>query len=67
MADATKRIIYIDPTTGIAAIVIPAPQSPRTLDEIVANRVPSGVQYSIVNVEDVPTDRAFRAAWKYEH
>tara|TARA_R100000742_G_C4180678_1_gene15918 strand:- start:79 stop:282 length:204 start_codon:yes stop_codon:yes gene_type:complete len=67
MADTTKRIIYNNPTTGIAAIIIPAPKSPRTLDEIIAQSVPSGVQHSIVNVEDVPTDRTFRSAWKYTH
>ena len=67
MTDTTKRIVYNDPTTGIAAIIIPAPESTRTLDELVARSVPSGVQHSIVNVEDVPTDRSFRDAWKYTH
>ena len=67
MTDTTKRIIYNDPTTGIAAIIIPAAKSSRTLDEIVANSVPSGVQHSIVNVGDVPSDRSFRNAWKYTH
>ena len=67
MADTTKRIIYNDPTTGRAAVIIPAPESPRTLDEIIAQSVPSGVQYSIVDWTEVPTDRSFRSAWKYTH
>jgi hypothetical protein len=58
-----QRIIY--PTdNGSLAILIPA-DCGLTIEEIAAKDVPSSKPYQIVAVEDIPTDRTFRAAWEY--
>lgn len=60
----TKRIIY--PFNGGVAIMVPAPQCELSIEEIAAKDVPTGVPYKIVDVEDIPTDRTFRAAWSID-
>jgi hypothetical protein len=62
----TKRIIYPIENGGVA-IIIPAPEAleTMTIEEIAAKDVPAGKPFKIVNTEDVPTDRTFRAAWEY--
>jgi hypothetical protein len=62
----TKRIIYPTDEGGVA-IVIPSPESleTMTIEEIAAKDVPAGKPFKIVNTEDVPSDRTFRAAWEY--
>lgn len=60
-----KRIIYPTPEGGVA-VIVPAPNCGLTIEEIAAKDVPTGVQYQIVNVEDIPTDRTFRNAWTME-
>ena len=62
MADQTKRILYKQ-DNGIVAIVIPAKNTTRTVEEIAAKDVPTGYKYKIVDEGDVPTDRSFRSAW----
>jgi len=60
-----KRIIY--PTTeGGVAIIVPAPECELTIEEIAAKDVPTGVEYKIIDTEEVPTDRTFRNAWEYQ-
>ena len=62
-----QRIIY--PTNdGGVAIIIPAPEylAEHTIEELIAKDVPEGKPYKIVDVEDIPTDRTFRAAWEYQ-
>lgn len=58
-----KRIIY--PKDDGVAIIIPAPECGLTIEEIAAKDVPAGVEYKIVDVSDIPTDRTFRNAWEY--
>lgn len=60
-----KRIIYPTPDGGVA-IIVPAPDCGLTIEDIAAKDVPRGVQYQIVNVADIPTDRTFRNAWTLE-
>lgn len=60
-----KRIIYLTDDGGVA-IIIPAPGCGLTIEEIVAKDVPAGVQYKIVDVSEIPTDRTFRDAWEYQ-
>lgn len=60
-----KRIIYPTPDGGVA-IIVPAPNCGLTIEEIAAKDVPRGVQYQIVDVADIPTDRTFRNAWTLE-
>lgn len=65
----TKRIIY--PTSeGGVAILIPAPEwlaeEGNTIEKLAEKDVPEGIEYKIVDTEEVPTDRTFRAAWEYQ-
>lgn len=60
-----QRIIYPTDDGGVA-IIIPAPDSGLTIEEIAAKDVPAGKPYQIVDVADIPTDRTFRNAWTYE-
>ncbi len=59
-----QRIIYPTDDGGVA-VIIPAPDSGLSIEEIAAKDVPSGKPYKIVDVSAVPSDRTFRAAWEY--
>jgi hypothetical protein len=59
-----KRIIYPNDEGGVS-IIIPAPNSGLTIEEIAAKDVPAGKPYKIVDASDIPSDRTFRAAWEY--
>ena len=59
-----KRIIYPTDDGGVA-VIVPAPNCGLTIEEIAAKDVPSGTDYQIVDVADVPSDRTFRNAWEY--
>tara|TARA_B100002019_G_scaffold185213_1_gene159946 strand:- start:2051 stop:2260 length:210 start_codon:yes stop_codon:yes gene_type:complete len=58
-----KRIIY-DNGEGGVSIIVPSPSCP-SLDKL-AEAVPAGRAYQIVDVSAVPSDRTFRNAWTYE-
>lgn len=60
-----KRIIYPTDDGGVA-VIIPAPNSGLTIEQIAAKDVPAGKEYQIVNTSDIPSDRTFRDAWEYE-
>lgn len=60
------RVIYPTDDGGVA-VVVPAPNSGLTIQEIAAKDVPSGKPYRIVDVNDVPSDRTFRGAWEYSN
>jgi ribosomal protein S12 len=61
-----QRIIYPTDEGGVA-VVIPAPEAleTMTIEQIAAKDVPAGVEYKIVDVSDILTDRTFRNAWEY--
>ena len=59
-----KRIIYPTDDGGVA-VIVPAPNSGLTIEQIAEKDVPNGVAYQIVDVTDVPSDRTFRNAWEY--
>jgi hypothetical protein len=59
-----KRIIYPTDDGGVA-VIVPAPNCGLTIEEIAAKDVPTGKDYQIVDVADVPSDRTFRNAWEY--
>ena len=61
----TQRIIYKTPEGGVA-VIIPAPDSGLTIQQIAAKDVPHGVPYEIVDAADIPQDRTFRNAWTLE-
>lgn len=59
-----QRIIYKNDEGGIS-IVVPAPECGLTIEEIAAKDVPSGKEYKIVDVSEIPEDRTFRNAWEW--
>ena len=59
-----KRIIYPTDDGGVA-VIVPAPNSGLTIEQIAAKDVPSGKDYQIVDVSEIPSDRTFRNAWEY--
>lgn len=61
----TQRIIYKTPEGGVA-VIVPAPDTGLTIQQIAAKDVPHGTPYEIVSVEDIPQDRTFRNAWTLE-
>ena len=60
-----ERIIYETEEGGVA-VIVPAPECGLTIEEIAAKDVPEGVNYHIVDVSEVPSDRTFRGAWSWE-
>ena len=58
-----KRIIYPNNYGGIS-VVIPAPNTKYTIEQLALKDVPAGKPYKIIENTDVPTDRTFRSAWE---
>ena len=58
-----KRIIY-DNGEGGVSILVPSTHCP-SLDKL-AEAVPAGKAYQIIDESAVPPDRTFRDAWIYE-
>jgi len=56
-----KRIIYKN-TNGTIAIIIPT-NCGLTVEQIAQKDVPTGLNYKIVNVSEISSDRTFRNAW----
>ena len=59
-----KRIIYPSDDGGVA-VIVPA-NCGLTIEQIAAKDVPTGKEYHIVDVADIPTDRTFRNAWEWQ-
>lgn len=59
-----QRLIYTDPIEGNLCIVTPTGERP--IEDVVAKAVPAGVAYKVVDASAIPTDRAFRDAWKLD-
>jgi len=59
-----KRIVYQNEEGGIS-IIVPA-DCGLTIEEIAAKDVPTGKEYHIVDVSEIPTDRTFRNAWTWQ-
>lgn len=57
-----QRIIYKNPD-GSISILIPAPDSGLTVAQIAAKDVPFGRPYKIVDMAELPQDRATRNEW----
>lgn len=60
-----KRIIYPTDDGGVA-IIVPAPGTGLTIEQIAQKDVPPGKPYQIIDAADVPDDRSYRNAWVYE-
>jgi hypothetical protein len=54
-----QRIIYKTPDGGVAVII------PAETIEACMKDIPEGVEYAIVDVADIPSDRTFRGAWTW--
>ena len=61
-----QRIIYPTEGGGVA-VIIPAPEyvAQHGIEAVAAKDVPAGKPYKIVSVNDIPSDRTWRAAWEY--
>ena len=61
-----KRIVYTN-DDGTIAIIIPTAEwlETHTIEELAEKDVPDGLEYHIVNVSEIPTDRTFRDAWEW--
>ncbi len=58
-----KRIIFKNEEGGVS-VVVPAPNTGISIEEVAKKAVPDGVPYKIVATADVPSDRTFRNAWE---
>lgn len=59
-----NRIVYGNSDGGVC-VVYPC-DCGLTIEEIALKDVPDGVPFWIVDVESIPTDRAFRDAWELD-
>ena len=62
--NSDKRFLYTD-DDGRLIIMIPADNTPLTLDEIKDKYCPKDRPVYTVDKSVVPTDRSFRNAWTY--
>lgn len=63
-----KRIVYVD-MEGNTCVIIPSKQwfdEGKTIQQLADKDVPNGFVYKIVDVSQIPQDRYFRNAWKYD-
>lgn len=62
-----QRIIYPNLEGGVS-VIIPTPEAleTMTIEEIAAKDVPQGIEYKIIDVSELPSDRTFRNAWSWE-
>jgi len=58
-----KKILFTNQEGGLS-IVTPNPS--YSMEDVIASSVPEGVEYTIVDVSEIPTDRAFRNAWEFK-
>lgn len=56
-----QRIIYQNAEGGVS-VIIPTGEIP--IEDVIAKDLPAGVEYSVVDVSDLPSDRYFREAWR---
>tara|TARA_R110002110_G_C12901890_1_gene665034 strand:- start:320 stop:493 length:174 start_codon:yes stop_codon:yes gene_type:complete len=55
-----KRIVYTQ-DDGTVSVIVPADTIEACMKDI-----PTGKEYHIVDVAEIPTDRTFRDAWTWE-
>ena len=62
-----KRIVYQTDDGGVA-VITPSDEvlQTHTLEKVAEKDVPSGKPYKIIDVSDLPPDRAFRNAWEVD-
>ena len=57
-----KRIVFKN-LDGSCGIFVPSPDCKKDLESLAVQVVPEGLEWRIVSVEEIPSDRHFRAAW----
>ena len=57
-----QRIIFQNETGGVS-VIVPAPNSGLSIEQVAAKDVPTGKPYKIVDIADVPADRTNRDKW----
>lgn len=57
-----QRIIYTN-DDGTVSVIVPAPECGLTIEEIALKDVPFGKPFKIIDISDLPADRAQRNAW----
>ena len=64
---SNQRIVYPTEDGGVA-VLIPTSEylADHTIEELAQKDVPAGVEYKIVDVSEIPSDRTFRNAWEYQ-
>ena len=63
----TKCVIYKNDAGGIS-VIYPTPEAINLygIDVIAQKDTPAGVRYAIIDADQLPTDRTFRAAWEVD-
>jgi len=63
----TQRIIFQNDEGGVS-IIVPTKEALDLygIEAIALKDVPAGKAFKIVDTEDVPSDRTFRAAWEVD-
>ena len=59
-----KAVVYKNNDGGIS--ILHPTDCGMTIEEIAKKDVPSGCEYYIIDVSQIPTDRSFRSAWTWE-
>lgn len=62
---SSQRIIFPNDEGGVS-VIVPAPDTGLTIEQVATKDVPFGKPYQIVDAADVPEDRTYRNAWVYE-
>jgi hypothetical protein len=64
---SNQRIIHPTEDGGVT-VIIPTSEylEDHTIEEIAKKDVPTGVEYKIVDISEIPSDRTFRSAWEYQ-
>jgi len=57
------KVVFVNQEGGIS-ILHPVLTEGLTLEHVIKKDIPEGVQYWVVNDDDIPTDRHFRDAWE---
>ncbi len=57
-----QRIVFKN-LDGSCGIITPAENSGLSIEEIAEKDVPEGLEYRIIDIDKLPTDRTFRNAW----
>jgi hypothetical protein len=61
-----KKVIIYKLKDGGVAIVSPSPNWTGTLEELAAKDIPANTPYKIIDASELPSDRTFRNAWRWQ-